>query len=295
MTAIARRATMATLAVLLLTVLMSPVVFAATVTVTTDKTSYSPGQVLRVSGTASPVTAGQDVAIMVKGPTAQMIAVDQATPGADGTYTKDVMTFAAASPSGTWTVTATYQAATALATFTYTGVPPKTSIIVNVGVSTGQIFVAGDKVDCYILASYNGKALDANITATVYNPTAPATTLSVSKLSTGLYRGSLTLAANATAGTYTVMASASVNTSQYLGSGVGLGSFDVSGTLKGLSADMSTVKTGVSTANTGIADIQKKFPITVDISPIYIAIVLSLIAAIAAVYSTITVQRKIAG
>jgi hypothetical protein len=91
------------------------------------------------------------------------------------------------------------------------------------------------------------------------------------------------------------MASASVNTSQYLGSGVGLGSFDVSGTLKGLSADMSTVKTGVSTANTGIADIQKKFPITVDISPIYIAIVLSLIAAIAAVYSTITVQRKIAG
>jgi len=295
MTAIARRATMATLAVLLLTVLMSPVVFAATATVTTDKTSYSPGDVLRVSGTVSPVTAGQDVAIMVKGPTGQMIAVDQATPGADGTYSKDVMTFAAASPSGTWTVTATYQAATAIATFTYTGVPPKTSIIVNVDVSAGKIFVAGDKADCYVLASYNGKALDANITATVYNPTAPATTLSVSKLSTGLYRGSLTLAANATAGTYTVMASASVNTSQYLGSGVGLGSFDVSGTLKGLSTDMSTVKTGVSTANTGIADIQKKFPITVDISPIYIAIVLSLIAAIAAVYSTITVQRKIAG
>jgi hypothetical protein len=298
MTAIARKATMATLAVLLLALFMLPsavLVYAASVTVSTDKMSYSPGQVLTVSGTVSPVTAGQDVAIIVSGPTGEMRAVDQVTPSADGTYSKDVMTFAPGNPSGTWTVKATYQAASSIATFTYTGVPPQTSIIVDVAVSTGQVFVAGDKVDCYLMSSYNGKALDADWTASVYAPTASPVTLSVSKLSTGLYRGSLTLAANATAGTYTVMATASVNTTQYLGSGVGVASFTVSGTLKGLSTDMGTVKTDVGTVKTGVSDIQKNFPIKVDISPIWIAVVLSLIAAVAAVYSTITVQRKIAG
>jgi len=298
MTAIARRTTMATLAVLLLTVLMLPtavLVYAATATVTTDKTSYSPNNVLRVSGTVSPVTTGYDVAISVKGPTGEQRAVEQATPNADGTYSKDVMTFAPGNPSGTWTVTATYQGASAVATFTFAGVPPKTSIIVNVGVSTGQVFVGGDKVDCFILSSYNGKALDANWTTSLYGPAGPATTMSVSRLSTGLYRGSVTLASNASTGTYTVMASASVNSTQYLGTGVGLASFEVSGALKSLSTDMGTVKTGVAGANTGITNVLGKFPITVDISPIWIAVVLSLIAALAAIYSTITVQRKIAG
>ena len=298
MTAIARRATMVTMAVLLLAVLASPLALvnaAATVTVLVDKTSYSAGQSLIVSGTVSPVTTGLDVAIMVKGPTGEQRAVDQVTPKADGTYSKNVLTFDAGNPSGTWTVTATYGGGSSVATFAFAGVPPRTNIVVNVEVSAGRVFVAGDTADCYILTSYGGTPLDANVTASAYMR-GQTTTLSVAKVATGLSRASVILPANATAGTYTVMASASVATSQYLGSGTGIVSFQVSPppTLSDINKGVQGVQTGVTSIQSGISALQKNFPITVDISPIWIAVVLSLIACIAAVVTTITVQRKIA-
>jgi len=299
MTAIARRATMVTMAVLLLAVLASPLALvnaAATVTVLVDKTSYSAGQVLKVSGTVSPVTTGFDVAIVVGGPTGEQRAVDQVTPGADGTYSKNVLTFAAGNPSGTWTVTVTYQGGSAVATFAFAGVPPRTNIVVDVDVSAGRVFIAGDTVDCYILTAYSGTPLDANVTALGYMRGQTAVTLSVTKVATGLSRASVTLPANATAGTYTVMASASVSTSQYLGSGTGIVSFQVNPppTLSDINKGVQGVQTGVTGIQSGITALQKNFPITVDISPIWIAVVLSLIACIAAVVTTITVQRKIA-
>jgi hypothetical protein len=300
MTAISTKATMITVLVLLLAVLASPLALvnaAATVTVSVDKTSYSAGQVLKVSGTASPVTTGYDVAIIVGGPTGEQRAVDQVTPNPDGTYSKNVVTFAAGNPSGTWTVTATYQGASAVTTFNFVGTPVRTSIVVNVEVRTGLVFNAGDTVDAYILTGYSGKPLDANVTASwVYKTNQPALILQVSKVFTGLYRASLTLPANATAGTYTVVANASVLTSQNIGSGIGLGSFQVnpSPTLSDISKSLQTLQTGVNDAKSGIAALQKNFPVTVDLSLIWIAIALSLIACIAAVVSTITVQRKIA-
>lgn len=45
---------------------------AATITASTDKSSYYSGQVLTVSGTVSPVTSGQDVAITVSGPASEL-------------------------------------------------------------------------------------------------------------------------------------------------------------------------------------------------------------------------------
>ena len=92
---------------------------AAAITVSTDRTSYSPGQVLKVSGTVSPITSAQAVAIIVNGPSGDMRAIDQITPNADGTYSKDVMTFALGNPSGTWNIKTTYQAATAITTFSF--------------------------------------------------------------------------------------------------------------------------------------------------------------------------------
>jgi hypothetical protein len=92
---------------------------AATITVSADRASYSPGQVLKVSGTVSPITPGQDVAIMVNGPSGDMRAIDQITPNPDGTYSKNVMTFALGNPLGTWNVKATYQAATAITKFSF--------------------------------------------------------------------------------------------------------------------------------------------------------------------------------
>jgi len=321
-----RKATNIITALLLFTVLMVPsmiLVYAqAAITVSTDKTSYAPGQTLTVSGTVSPVASGQDVAILVYGPTGELRAVAQATPSASGTYSKGVMTFAPDNPTGTWSVKATYQTGSSATSFTFTGVTPKTNIILTVEVKSGAMYAGGDKADTYVLTSYEGKPIDSNVTATLYGPKAVTATITVTKVSTGLYMGSYTFAADA-AGTYTVMANVSISTSKYLGYGTGLVSIEVSSALKdiasGLSAQaqgLSDVKTGLTTVNngisdlksgqtdikngitsvnTGISDLKKNFPITVDVSPIWYAVVLSLIAAIAAIYSTITVQRKIAG
>jgi hypothetical protein len=328
-----RRATNIITALLLFTVLMVPsmmLVYAqASITVSTDKSSYVPNQTLTISGTVSPVVAGQDVAIIVYGPTGELKAVDQATPSASGTYSKVVMTFVSDSPSGTWSVKATYQASSSITTFTFTGVTPKTNIILTVEAKSGALYAGGDKADIYFLTSYMGKSIDSNVTATLYGPNAATATITVTKVSTGLYVGSYTFPA-AAAGTYTMVANASISTSTYLGYGLGLVSIEVSSKLNDIASGLAAlqqglsnvntglqsvnsalttanngisdlksgqtdIQSGIANINTGISDLKKNFPITVDVSPIWYAVVLSLIAAIAAIYSTITVQRKIAG
>jgi len=92
---------------------------AATITVGTDKTSYGPGNILKVSGTASPVTAGQDVAILVYDPSGALRALAQVTPSSTGSYSEDFLTFSSNDPTGTWTVKATYQGVSAIITFTF--------------------------------------------------------------------------------------------------------------------------------------------------------------------------------
>lgn len=214
MTAIAKKASLIISALLLLTVLPSVVLVSAqTVTVTVDRTSYSPGQVLKVSGTVSPVTAGRDVAIAVTGPTGEMKAVDQATPSAGGTYSKDVLTFKAGDPSGTWTVTATYQGASSAITFTYAGVPPRMDIVLTVVVSSGSMFAGGEQADIYVYVSYAGKSLDSNLTATLYGPGTTTAKVAMTKLATGLYRGTYAIPATASVGTYTVAVEAATTTS----------------------------------------------------------------------------------
>jgi len=58
---------------------------------------------------------------------------------------------------------------------------------------------------------------------------------------------------------------------------------------------LATIKTEIGDVKLGISDIKKQFPITVDMTPVWIAVVLSLIAAIAAIYAVITIRQKIAG
>jgi prefoldin subunit 5 len=104
--------------VLLLLLCAIPASATTIVTVTTDKPTYSPGDTLVVSGTVSPVVAGQDVAIAVYGPQGELRAVEQVTPAADGTYSKAVLTFSPTDPLGTWTVRATYMGVSDAKTFT---------------------------------------------------------------------------------------------------------------------------------------------------------------------------------
>lgn len=141
-----KEATVIVSALLLLAVTISSsaitVNAAAVITISTDRSSYLPGQTLTISGTVSPVTAGQDVAIIIYDPTGNLRAVDQVTPNPDGTYSKDVMTFAPGNPSGTWSAKVTYQAASATASFTFSvGPPPRAPTRITCGLSDSSITV----------------------------------------------------------------------------------------------------------------------------------------------------------
>ncbi len=82
------------------------------------------------------------------------------------------------------------------------------------------------------------------------------------------------------------------------------------GTLEGTITDMesglATVQTDVGTLKVDVADVKSNvgsvkttvddsLPVTVDMMPVWIAVILSLIAAIAAIFAVITIRQKIAG
>jgi len=332
-----------TIAIVLALILTTPA-YAVTVTVKTDKTAYKPGETLTVSGTVSPVTAGQDVAIQVFGPVGELKSVGQATPTADGTYSASIMVFKPEDPSGTWSVKAAYMGVTAAASFTYTGVPPVVEIALTVVVDVGPIYFAGEKAEFYVLTYwFPWKPIDANLTATIYPP---KTVLTAEKVATGLYKVTYSIPATAAAGTYALVVEASVKTAEYEGKAIALKSFQLSPTLSAqlvaISGDVATIKTlagtinvtvsaikpvvtkiegDVATVKTDVGEIKGKV-ITVDgnvakiltsegiitadvkairttvegfpTAAVYAAVVLSLIAAIAAVYSVVVIQRKIA-
>ena len=137
--------------VLLAALTISPVLrisAATTVTVSIDKPSYYAGQTLTVSGTVTPVTTGQDLAITVTGPASDLRFLAQVTPRANGTYSTSSMKFDPNDPTGTWTVKATYLGVQAVTTLTYLGEPPKpSSIAISVSTSSpstgASILVSG--------------------------------------------------------------------------------------------------------------------------------------------------------
>jgi len=267
---------------------------AATITVATDKASYTPGATLGVSGKISPVDAGQEVAILVNGPTGDLKSVAQIKPSADGSYSQTVLTFAPTDATGTWTVKATYEGVSAQTSFTYTGVPPRTNIAVNVWVSTGRVYFTNETADIYVLTAYNGMPLDANVTTMLYTG-GSSSKLTLSKVSSGLYMVNYKPAADAKAGTYTVVADATILTAQYSGKGIGISSFELTQAMSAINTAVNSVKSSIAVVKTDTGSILGKFPIAIDLTPMWVAVVLSLVAAIAAIYSTITVQRKIAG
>jgi len=74
---------------------------------------------------------------------------------------------------------------------------------------------------------------------------------------------------------------------------------DMDGTIATVQTDLGTVKLDVSSVKTDVAavktDVDESLPVTVDMMPIWIAVVLSLVAAIAACFAVVTIRQKIAG
>ncbi|MEM4312226.1 MAG: hypothetical protein QXX95_07550 [Nitrososphaerales archaeon] len=125
---------------LLILILASVVpALAQTITVTTDKDFYAAGESLIVSGTVSPVVAGQQISIQVLDPANNVKAVDQITPSVDGSYSKSVYTFSTKDPTGDWKVSASYMGKSAEKSFSF-GVAPIT-------IQTDKaVYAAGDKL-----------------------------------------------------------------------------------------------------------------------------------------------------
>ncbi|MBS7653225.1 hypothetical protein KEJ13_08870 [Candidatus Bathyarchaeota archaeon] len=306
------------LTALMLLMLLPVTAYAVTVTVTTDKASYKPGESLVVRGVVSPVQPGQDVSIIVYSPMMEPKAFGQATPAADGTYSTTVMVFKDTDPSGAWTVKASYMGTTSEATFEFVGapvVPPKTTITLTVSVDVGAVYHLGDTAELYALTSYQGKAIDANLTSTAYGPT--SITPSVSKVGTGLYKITLSVPSTAKLGTYALVVSASHTSEQYEGSGASVKTFtvspkpltaeDISKDMETLKSDIGTLKNDTSALKSDLAATKKsasdaaaaaagaKSAVEAMSGTLYAAVILALIAAIAAIVGVIQITRKIAG
>jgi hypothetical protein len=73
----------------------------------------------------------------------------------------------------------------------------------------------------------------------------------------------------------------------------------LTGQVTAIEGDVATIKTDVGTVKADISgvksDIAANLPLSVDMTPVWIAVVLSLIAALAAIYAVITIRQKIAG
>jgi copper chaperone CopZ len=67
---------------------------------------------------------------------------------------------------------------------------------------------------------------------------------------------------------------------------------DIEGTLATVETDLGTVKLDVGSVKT---DVDESLPVTVDMTPVWIAVVLALIAAIGSIAGVFIIQRKIAG
>ncbi|GBC74831.1 Bacillopeptidase F [archaeon HR06] len=124
--------------------LLAPVL-AQSVTVTTDKDFYSAGDSLIVSGTVSPVVAGQLVSIQVFDPNNNPKTVDQITPNPDGSYSKNILTFSDRDPVGDWRVVANYMGQSAQKTFSF-GVAPITVQTDKPQYSPGDTLIVSGKV-----------------------------------------------------------------------------------------------------------------------------------------------------
>ena len=226
-------------------------VFAQTNSISTSKTSYAVGDSLVVTGTVSPVQAGQDVSIVVLGPTNELKAFAQVTPGSDGKFSQTVMVFGSTDPSGTWSAKATYMGVSSTATFSFVGAPVtpiKTTITVSLDVDGGTIHFGGETAEFYVLVSYQDSTLDASITPTIYGPT--TLTPTSTKVATGLYKITVPITANANTGTYTLVFKATLVSDQYVGSGIVMKSFLISPKLGAIDTDLAAVKKVVTDANT---------------------------------------------
>lgn len=130
------------------------------VTISTDKLSYASGDTILASGTASNVPAGIVVALKVVAPNDNIVRVDQATVGSDGTFSSKIVTGGALwQQVGMYTIDAeeVNSQRTASAEFYFSGppaVPYSSSVMVqNTNITIPYTIVNG-KVNSITIDTY---------------------------------------------------------------------------------------------------------------------------------------------
>lgn len=112
-----------------------------TITVKTDKTEYSTGSTIKITGTVNRdlLVAGQSVVIQVNNPNGDAYRVDLITPSSDGSYSYDMVVGGKLGVAGKYDVTATYNLKQAKTTFELKGAPGKQIANLKVDGSTFPI------------------------------------------------------------------------------------------------------------------------------------------------------------
>ncbi len=96
------------------------------IVVTTDKASYSEGEIILITGEVRDLFSGVPVAIMVVSPNNNIVTIAQVTVGVDKKYSTEITAGGTMKMEGTYKVSVTYgnESRTAETTFEFGGVEP---------------------------------------------------------------------------------------------------------------------------------------------------------------------------
>ncbi|ABX12241.1 PEFG-CTERM sorting domain-containing protein [Nitrosopumilus maritimus] len=118
----------------------------STIIVTTDKTSYSEGETIMVTGEVRDLYAGTPVSLIVTSPNGSIVAIDQITVGADKKFSAEITAGGTMKVEGTYTVIVTYgsENRSAETTFEFGGsTAPPVENVVNPDVTDTTAAVQG--------------------------------------------------------------------------------------------------------------------------------------------------------
>jgi predicted secreted protein with PEFG-CTERM motif len=135
-------------------------------TVTTDKTDYTTGEDITVSGNVGTTPTGQPLLIQVFNPNGAAYRFDQVTVAADGSYTYTFRVGGNLGISGTYDVRVTYSGVTETTTFDFTAA--------DGGMRTTTLLIDGEfeheiqyNISGGTLRSLTGDSATATVTATI--------------------------------------------------------------------------------------------------------------------------------
>jgi hypothetical protein len=210
-------------------------------------------------------------------------------------------------PLGSWNWTVTYTPSNNIPTkatglFTVAAVPSMQNVIDAVSANTTTLLDAMADLTSLL------DALDAKITAidgtvaTIDTTLGPIST-SLSSLDatiTGL-DGDIATIQTSVGGVTTSLASIDTVVGAMYGDVMTINTTvgTIEGTLMDMDGSIATIETDLGTVKLDVAaietEVDESLPVTVDMLPMWIAVILSLVAAIAAIFAVITIRQKIAG